>query len=225
MFFRQNAINTAVVIEQTIEAFDWKLIAFICREVEFIETSLIAYPWYLTYAYSVETTCVMWPRLLLTTVESWSSGRHTFTVIVTAVLYQKDKRHAPSFLLGLTGVSQPILSWKEARKAYLLFTWRILEGSVPNISDDPSRISSKWHPRRGRICHVPNVLPSAPPRIQSIQRDPFGIKGPQLFNSLPIKPEFLLTSSRQCLTNSYAQFLISLWSRGSPGAEQSIQTV
>ena len=65
-----------------------------------------------------------------------------------------------------------------------------LSSSTPDliICDDlgPTRISSKWHPRRGRICHVPNVLPSAPPRIQSIQRALFGIKGPQLFNSLPI---------------------------------------
>ena len=72
------------------------------------------------------------------------------------------------------------------RESYvLLYTWHILEGSAPNISEGPTRISSKWHPRRGRICHVQNVLPSAPPRIQSIRRASFGIKGPQLF-SLPI---------------------------------------
>ena len=35
-------MNMAAVTEQTTEAFDWKLIG----EVEFTETSLIAYPWY-----------------------------------------------------------------------------------------------------------------------------------------------------------------------------------
>ena len=35
----------AVVTEQTTEAFDWNLIVSY-REVEFIETSLIAHPWY-----------------------------------------------------------------------------------------------------------------------------------------------------------------------------------
>ena len=44
-FFRQKSINTAVVTEKTTEAFDWKqLVSY--REVEFTETSLIAYPWY-----------------------------------------------------------------------------------------------------------------------------------------------------------------------------------
>ena len=83
--------------------------------------------------------------------------------------------------------SLKLYSLERRRERYaLLYTWRILYGSAPNISEGPTRISSKWHPRRGRIRHVPNVLPSAPPRIQSIRRASFGIKGPQLFNSLPI---------------------------------------
>ena len=40
-FFRQKSINTAVVTEQTTETFDWKLVSY--GDVEFIETSLIAY--------------------------------------------------------------------------------------------------------------------------------------------------------------------------------------
>ena len=83
--------------------------------------------------------------------------------------------------------SLSLYSLERRRERYaLLYTWRIFEGSAPNISEGPTRISSKWHPRRGSICHVPNVLPSAPPRIQSIRWASFGIKGPQLFNSLPI---------------------------------------
>ena len=83
--------------------------------------------------------------------------------------------------------SLSLYSLERRRERYaLLYTWRILEGSAPNISEGPTRISSKWHPRRGRICHVPNVLPSAPPHIQSIRQVSFGIKGPQLFTSLPI---------------------------------------
>ena len=48
--FQLRLINMTVVTEQTTEACDWKLIGFIGLEVEFIETSLIAYPWYaMTY--------------------------------------------------------------------------------------------------------------------------------------------------------------------------------
>ena len=55
----------------------------------------------LAYAYSVETTCVMWPRLLLTTVESWSSGWHTVTGIITTFdelhLASKDLSYSTAY--------------------------------------------------------------------------------------------------------------------------------
>ena len=74
----------------------------------------------------------------------------------------------------------------ERRERYIvIYMWQILEGNVPNISDGPSGISSFWHPRRGRECHVPKVRPCAPSRIQSIRRASLGIKGPRLFNCLP----------------------------------------
>ena len=79
-----------------------------------------------------------------------------------------------------------LYSLERRRERYIvIYTWRILEGSVPNISEAPSRITASWNSRRGRSCKVPNVLPSATHRIQGIRRASLGIKGPRLFNCLP----------------------------------------
>ena len=81
-----------------------------------------------------------------------------------------------------------LYSLERRRERYIaIYTWKILEGLVPNLSESTSSISisSKWHERRGRECIVPPVRASAPQRVQSIRRASFGIRGPRLFNSLP----------------------------------------
>ena len=77
-----------------------------------------------------------------------------------------------------------LYSLERRRERYIaIYTWRILEGHVPNF--DISKISSQWHPRRGRECLVPRVLGSAPSSVQRIRYNSLPIKGPRIFNSLP----------------------------------------
>ena len=66
-----------------------------------------------------------------------------------------------------------------------MYIWKILEGLVPNISSNGRDITAVWTARRGRVCSVPGILPSASVRIQNIRRASFAINGPRLFNSLP----------------------------------------
>ncbi len=80
-----------------------------------------------------------------------------------------------------------LYSLQRRRERYIIiYTWRILEGSAPNISEGPTSISALWHARRGRSCYVPTIRPSVPARIQNIRRASLGVKGPRLFNCLPI---------------------------------------
>ena len=77
-----------------------------------------------------------------------------------------------NFIPKITGTEQisyweqlhalSIYSLERRRKRYLIiYTWRIMEGQVPNISE-PNRggINEKWHIRRGRVCIVPTVKPN-----------------------------------------------------------------
>ena len=77
-----------------------------------------------------------------------------------------------------------LYSLERRRERYqVIYTWRIIEGQVPNFDTTP--ISTTLSERRGRTCIPPHILSSAPKRIQTIRFDSLTHKGPRLFNSLP----------------------------------------
>ena len=79
-----------------------------------------------------------------------------------------------------------LYSLERRRERYLaIYTWKILEGLVPNIASGEAALVAKWHSRRGRECVVPKVSTNASCKIQNIRRASFAINGPRIFNSLP----------------------------------------
>ena len=79
-----------------------------------------------------------------------------------------------------------LYSLERRRERYIaMYTWKMLEGLVPNIATGTNAIVGIWHPRRGRECHGPSVAASAPSRIRTIRYASFSINGPRIFNSLP----------------------------------------
>ena len=82
--------------------------------------------------------------------------------------------------------SLKVYSLERRRERYIMiYTWRIIEGSAPNLSEGPHGIHAVWNSRRGRTCKVPDIPSSATRRIQSLRRASLAIKGPRLFNCLP----------------------------------------
>ena len=82
-----------------------------------------------------------------------------------------------------------LYSQERRRERYMIiYTWRILEGLVPNITSpdgSSSKISAKLHNRRGRECSVPKISKSSPTPIQKLQYASLTIHGQKLFNCLP----------------------------------------
>ena len=77
-----------------------------------------------------------------------------------------------------------LYSLERRRERYqIIYTWRIIEGQVPNLSLNP--VEYQWHPRRGRECHIPGITTTAPSAIQTLREASLPIKGPRLFNCLP----------------------------------------
>ena len=78
-------------------------------------------------------------------------------------------------------------SLERRRERYrMIYVWRIIEGQVPNISDQEHRkVETKWHIRRGRVCLIPSVNSHATQAIKTLRYASFGIQGPRLFNVLP----------------------------------------
>ena len=78
-----------------------------------------------------------------------------------------------------------LYSLERRRERYIaIYVWRIIEGNAPNISSSYG-VTADDNLRRGRICKVPYVSPSATCRIKSIRYSSFAVKGPRIFNSLP----------------------------------------
>ena len=79
-----------------------------------------------------------------------------------------------------------LYSLERRRERYIaIYVWKIVEGRCPNISDTHG-ISSHWNERRGRSCRVPSISNSATCRVKSIRFNSFAVKGPRIFNSLPM---------------------------------------
>ena len=77
-----------------------------------------------------------------------------------------------------------LFSLERRRERYsIIYTWRIIEGQVPNLDATP--ITARTHVRRGRECIVPQVSNASPTSIQAIRANSFAIRGPRLFNTLP----------------------------------------
>ena len=76
-----------------------------------------------------------------------------------------------------------IYSLERRRERYLIiYTWRVIEGHVPNPS---STLSSFTTLRSGRFCHIPKVKSSASAKVQTLRHNSFACKGPRLLNKMP----------------------------------------
>ena len=76
-----------------------------------------------------------------------------------------------------------INSLERRRERYLIiYTWRILQGQVPYPS---TKLSSFTSIRNDAFCRIPKVKTSASAKVQTLRRNSFAVKGPQLFNKMP----------------------------------------
>ena len=75
-----------------------------------------------------------------------------------------------------------LYSLERRRERYrVLYTWKILEGIVPNTSST-NGITAQNHARFGRLCHVPFVRRSP---YQGLRNASFNVRAPMLFNCIP----------------------------------------
>ena len=77
-----------------------------------------------------------------------------------------------------------LYSLQRRRERYrIIYTWKILEGLVPNIGKD--KVVSRSSIRHGRVCVVPQPASSTPVKLRNLLDGSFCINGGNLFNSLP----------------------------------------
>lgn len=137
--------------------------------------------------------CTLWKQLILSDhdycSQLWSPDKvgdiQSLELLQRSFLRKINSIHNLSYWDQLKQLK--MYSLERRRERYIsIYVWRILENQVPNISRSCG-ITAAWHGRRGRLCHVPKILSSAPARVKTIRFSSFAIKGPRLFNSLPIQ--------------------------------------
>ena len=65
----------------------------------------------------------------------------------------------------------------------ILYTWKVLEGLVPNCGVEA--VPDSEEDRRGRRCVIPSINTGARAAVRTIREQSFQVHGPQLYNSLP----------------------------------------
>lgn len=98
-----------------------------------------------------------------------------------------------------------LYSLERRRERYIIiYAWRILEQLVPNVCDPADGgLQAVYHIRRGRLCVVPKVARNAPSSIQGKRYASLAIRGPRLYNLLPLR----IRNTSKCSTEVFKRRL------------------
>ena len=127
----------------------------------------------------------------------------------TAGLIQRIELVQVSYLKKIVGMSSKdyweqlstlnMYSLERRRERYAaIYMWKVIEGLVPNFG-----VTIAYNKRKGRYCVVPNVRSAAPCRIQTIRFNSMAVKGPRIFNSLPVE----IRNKSECSVQSFKSAL------------------
>ena len=80
-----------------------------------------------------------------------------------------------------------LYSLQRRREQYdIIYIWKIIEGKVPNISDESNRqIATYAHVRHGRKCVIPQPLCYARMQVKTLVNSSFVVRAAKMFNALP----------------------------------------
>ena len=102
-----------------------------------------------------------------------------------------------------------LYSLERRRERYLIiYTWKILEGLVPNFSSQSSKVSCFLSARHGRKCKIPPLKHRG--KVGTIRENFICVKGPRLFNILPAHIRDMSGISLDSFKGYLDKFLLTL---------------
>ena len=79
-----------------------------------------------------------------------------------------------------------LYSMERRRDRYIvIYVFKIITNLVPNISSDENRIITKVHPRRGKLCLIPQYNNRSRAYVRTLREGSFSVYAPKTFNALP----------------------------------------
>ena len=132
------------------------------------------------HANAVEVPDSLQAGILLSAVESFQKNRYPDAGTSPTIFHSENYWDGAAIVLGAITCPHYIMRY------LIIYSWRIMEGQVPSISEpNKGGINEKWHIRRGRVCIVPTVNSQSSGSLRSLYYTSLAIHGPRLFNSVP----------------------------------------
>ena len=79
-------------------------------------------------------------------------------------------------------------SLERRRERYtILYIYKIILGIAPNFESLRWSIKIRNSQRRGLSCEIPSITTSASSRVKTMVDQSFAVRGPRLFNSIPVE--------------------------------------
>ena len=76
----------------------------------------------------------------------------------------------------------------------IIYTWKVIENLAPNCG-----LEWEWSERNGRNVVIPNPTQGASTKVKSLRTSSFQIRGPKLFNSIPLE----IRNLTECSVNTF----------------------
>ena len=124
----------------------------------------------------MEYCCQLWSPHLLGDIRRLEAIQRSFTARIT------EFGHL-SFWERLDRLE--LYSLERRRERYIImYTYKIIEGLVPNFEDQRFSIKTHYSVRMDRVCRVPAINTSSTAKIRNMVEHSFAVQGPKLFNCL-----------------------------------------
>ena len=79
-----------------------------------------------------------------------------------------------------------LYSLERRRERYIImYTFKIIQGFVPNFNDQRFSLKTQFTVRMDRICKIPAINTNSTAKIKNRVENSFAVQGPKLFNCLP----------------------------------------
>ena len=142
-------------------------------------------------ARDARTMLTLFKSLVLPIVEYcsqlWSPGRigtiRKLEAIQRSFTYRIQGMKDLNYWDRLKSLNMYSLERRRERYA-IIYTWKVINGVVPNISEDADQIQTYEHIRRGKLCFVPRLNGRALQSVQTMRENSLAVLGPRLFNEL-----------------------------------------
>ena len=81
-----------------------------------------------------------------------------------------------------------MFSLERRRERYqVIYVFKIIQKLVPNFECEKFKVVVVQSERRGRLCKIPPINTGASARLKTMSDSSFAVRGPRLFNKLPIE--------------------------------------